>query len=937
MPRTDRRTGHAPNERALASRRFGECVRPPHTFVAGAVLCIAALSACSSGSDGATPPAGGGGATKLGFTVQPGSTIAGTATTPAVQVAVQDGQGNTVTTSTASVTLAIGGNPAGSTLTGATVAAVGGVATFSSLSINKAGIGYTLTASATGLTSATSSAFNVSAGAPSELALVAGNNQIAAAGAPVTQAPSIRVNDIYGNAVSGVVVAFVVTGGGGTVTGATQTTNTAGSATVGSWTLGSSAAINRLEARSGDLSAAVIQAQSWTLSPTTVALQAIGDSQAIWAFLGADSTSTVSLSVASESRWLQEIPVTDREALQTGIVRASAPGSARIRVRAFGVDLGDVLVSVTPSTPLVFSVQQPGWPKDPTLVVRGYRMNTSPAATILIGGLPATKLAVDSAQLTADPGLASTTACVLSTTDQVAIAGIATLWTGTARRLTAVPAMAIGETRTLQGGAFCLKLPPQVGSYALAQVDRAWMDHAATIREDRRDSLLFPPYTYSAGDRSSGVLAAALARQPPVRAGIARQSQVRPPSIGDAQRLAAPASVTDISSRATPWLLGEVFSAPGGSGVDLGTDTVWRVMRLYPNNVVLAISQRDSAVLWTPSIVARLDSAFAFVLGSVGDRFYQTTFGSAVPTTSPGSGQLLVFVDNDARSWATAFESCRVTGSGPIGSDIQFGPQSLGVSGGGSSSAALLMQAVAHEYSHAWDCMRTGNTSATWAEEGLAQFVQEDMRRLYLGLAIDDNLAPEVGMVPAQPPGILFTWWNLPFGGWFQSGYGESASFMRHLAWWLTSTQGVPWEQSRAAVIRGSSEGWYGLSNLAGPGLVARVKQLAGAQWTPVDARLDWVLSLAADDRATAKALDFRYAALLASWKILEDTDKRTPAYRPGFYRGTIVAGSGQAVAGTARVDENGYVLVDDPNGVGTALELKASIASMVWKVLRYR
>jgi hypothetical protein len=38
---------------------------------------------------------------------------------------------------------------------------VNGVATFSNLSINKTGSGYTLTASHSGLTSATSSSFNV--------------------------------------------------------------------------------------------------------------------------------------------------------------------------------------------------------------------------------------------------------------------------------------------------------------------------------------------------------------------------------------------------------------------------------------------------------------------------------------------------------------------------------------------------------------------------------------------------------------------------------------------------------------------------------------------------------------------------------------------------------------------------------------------------------
>ena len=63
-------------------------------------------------------------------------------------MSVEDANGNLVTTDTSSVTIAIGTNPGSGTLGGTlTVAAVNGVATFSNLSINKAGTGYTLTAS----------------------------------------------------------------------------------------------------------------------------------------------------------------------------------------------------------------------------------------------------------------------------------------------------------------------------------------------------------------------------------------------------------------------------------------------------------------------------------------------------------------------------------------------------------------------------------------------------------------------------------------------------------------------------------------------------------------------------------------------------------------------------------------------------------------------
>src|SRR5207248_8188312 len=77
-------------------------------------------------------------------------------------------QGNTATGFTGNVTVAIGTNPSTGTL-GGTVprAAVGGVATFSNLSIDKVGTGYTLTA--TGAGSATSAAFNITAGTATQL------------------------------------------------------------------------------------------------------------------------------------------------------------------------------------------------------------------------------------------------------------------------------------------------------------------------------------------------------------------------------------------------------------------------------------------------------------------------------------------------------------------------------------------------------------------------------------------------------------------------------------------------------------------------------------------------------------------------------------------------------------------------------------------------
>src|SRR5882762_2363602 len=103
--------------------------------------------------------------THLGFTQQPQTTVvAGAAITPPVQVAAFDAAEHVVQGFTGAIGLALGPASNGGTLSGgAPVNAVNGIATFSSLKIDKAGNGYTLLATASQLTAATSSSFNVTA------------------------------------------------------------------------------------------------------------------------------------------------------------------------------------------------------------------------------------------------------------------------------------------------------------------------------------------------------------------------------------------------------------------------------------------------------------------------------------------------------------------------------------------------------------------------------------------------------------------------------------------------------------------------------------------------------------------------------------------------------------------------------------------------------
>lgn len=133
--------------------------------IAMAALLGVVLGGVNCGEDlTTTPPPPDSTPNRIAFTVQPTTVDAGAAMAPAVQTSVQDAQGKLVTTSTADITVAIssGTGPAGAVLDGTlTRTAHNGVATFDDLAIDRAGAGYTLTATATGLTSATSAAFNV--------------------------------------------------------------------------------------------------------------------------------------------------------------------------------------------------------------------------------------------------------------------------------------------------------------------------------------------------------------------------------------------------------------------------------------------------------------------------------------------------------------------------------------------------------------------------------------------------------------------------------------------------------------------------------------------------------------------------------------------------------------------------------------------------------
>src|SRR5207247_384261 len=184
-----------------------------------------------------------GAATQLAFTVQPTNTAAGAPITPAVQVTARDASGNTATQFTGNITVALGagpfaqqpavqvqdanGNPVatqGGSVTasiatgpaGASLASFSatsdatGLARFAALTLSGPPGSYTLMFASGTLSTVTSGAIALSAGAATQIALNAGNNQTVAAGSAVPIRPSVIVRDGSGNPVAGVAVTFAV-------------------------------------------------------------------------------------------------------------------------------------------------------------------------------------------------------------------------------------------------------------------------------------------------------------------------------------------------------------------------------------------------------------------------------------------------------------------------------------------------------------------------------------------------------------------------------------------------------------------------------------------------------------------------------------------------------------------------------------------------------
>jgi alpha-tubulin suppressor-like RCC1 family protein len=210
-----------------------------------ALLGFSLVVACSGDGTGPTSPA----ATALALLAQP-STSAQSGVAFPVQPVVQlrNAQGEAVGQADVLITAVVATGGGAIVGTAAQRTDVEGKATWTNLGLSGTVGERTLRFESPGLTSALSVPISLDAGAGAVITLLAGNNQVAAAGAALPILPRVRVTDAWDNPVPGAAVTFTVLTGDGTVEGGATQTAPDGTASPTAWRLGPAAGVNTLGA-----------------------------------------------------------------------------------------------------------------------------------------------------------------------------------------------------------------------------------------------------------------------------------------------------------------------------------------------------------------------------------------------------------------------------------------------------------------------------------------------------------------------------------------------------------------------------------------------------------------------------------------------------------------------------------------------------------------
>ena len=630
--------------------------------------------------------------------------------------------------------------------------------------------------------------------------------------------------------------------------------------------------------------------------------------------------------LASESRWLGELPVLDPQALAAGRVRAAAPGTATLR--AGGALL---TVRVVPARPLVLAASvAPGDATD-TLLLRGFRLRE--LGTVRVGGEAARVLGGDSATLRLAVAPLADAGCTGGGVRQAVDADGADVAPGlaVARPRRGDLELAVGQAvRLSPGAAACLRFAPAAGAkYALAFLDTRKLREAEAGFEGYAPSPL--AYTVSVAEAGSAAPAAPAALRSPVAPSADRAA---PADAG------APASLV---RRAAPWREGERFAVGDVPGT--GSETA-RVVRVYGGHLVLALAEGEEAAGGTAAWLARADSAFARAAESAYP-LLRAALTATRPSTSAGSGQLLVLARRGAGATLGSSVSHTVDGRKQSYALLNTAYE---------TTAAGLLKTLAHELAHAWqeqyawetrpgDVAGSGATVA-WAAEGNAELLASVAAARVEGIGLTGNWDWAAGLGDGRRAAYALLAANAR--GEFTQGYESGASFQMDLV--VRMVRGGRGEdEALAAVSRGALDGWYGYDphGARRAGLTARMRSALDAAWDPADALLRWTLSQAVDDLTSNPDLQnhaFRRVSTAGQgpamgW--LAPAVLRTGGRALRGDPGSPATVAGNAATLTWRYGSPNYFLVED-DGLGGAYRLSSSaggapLPDVAWMVVRYQ
>lgn len=739
-------------------------------------------------------------------------------------------------------------------------------------------------------------------------------------------AVTAHARDASGSPIPGVRIDFAPGGSSGTVAPYFGLTDADGAVST-TWTVSTVAGPQSLAARAGNVGDTLVVTVT-AGAPESAAPEGEAD-------FDADPGDAVPVAVVVRDRWGNPVPrvsvvfdvVTGAGSANPTRVQTDVEGRAastwmlgpdggmhRLLVRA--ADLEVLAFTARVGVFWIRGAVQERWPESDEITLWGAQMDSISAATVLVnGGPPRSIVVVSPTRAVIHPwplSGAQAQGCAPHRAGELAVVAPPVRFSAAMKLLHGpLVALDVGQELRLSGNEHCLRLRGESGlqRYVLAAVERSYIDAARTVSEEWHYNG-GEPFELVVADSTapSAATAGLVARiEPPPQDPFARRPdhvRVHPPTAS--QRL------RNVWTRTVPYEVGNEFDWYTGDGRD-GT---FKVMALYPPNFVLAVFKEDLPTLWSDRRALAMDSLFQDLGSPRIQELYRTVFGDGRAQTSPATGQMLFMFHDGPPAAATG-----VTYSAPNFRETTIHFRRVGFRDDNSWYYSL----VAHELGHAWQNKAIGRMSAVWSGEGIASWIADERLRLVAGLDLDAN----------HMYGEAIQGWRLrmPETGDFVAGYRESHPFIRFLVTRLVLDHGQSYDSAVRRVVTGVSEGWWGHHfvnwDVVGydGGLVNRMREVV-PNWDPVEARLDWMVSIALDDRSNL------------------------PGYRIPFVRGASASlrplldlrlGRGSALHDEVAGGGNYYFMVRTSRGT-SALHLLASSdlteggpPTMAWKLVRWR